>query len=101
LLVLTLAACGNDRDGGCEDGTMQIYTTGFPLKSFAEPMRGDAAAVETIDPYGVDIHSYEPTQKEMTDFADGDLVLYTTDDIYPVAEKTKNAVGGHSNFHAA
>ena len=101
LLVLTLAACGNDRDGGSEDGTMQIYTTVFPLKSFAEQIGGDTVDVETIYPNGVDIHSYEPTQKEMIDFAGGDLFLYTTDEFDPVAEKIKNAVGDHSNFHAA
>src|SRR5699024_5040761 len=101
LLVLTLSACGNTGDGGGEDETLQIYTTVFPLKSFAEQIGGDTVDVETIYPNGVDVHSYEPTQKEMIDFAGGDLFLYTTDKIDPVAEKIKNAVGDHSNFYAA
>lgn len=101
LLVLTLSACGNTGDGGGEDETLQIYTTVFPLKSFAEQIGGDRVDVETIYPNGVDVHSYEPTQKEMIDFAGGDLFLYTTDKLDPVAEKIKNAVGDHSNFYAA
>lgn len=102
LLVLTFAACGNEGDGGSgEDEALQIHTTVFPLKSFAEQIGGDTVDVETIYPNGVDVHSYEPTQKEMIDFAGGDLFLYTTDEFDPVAEKIKNAVGDHSNFYAA
>lgn len=103
LFVLALSACGNDaadNDSGEKD-TLEIYTTVFPMKSFVEQIGGDTVDVETIYPNGVDIHSYEPTQKEMIDFADGDLFVYTTEQFDPVAEKIKNAVGEHSNFFAA
>lgn len=103
LLVLTLAACGSDTAGDTDGdkNTFEIYTTVFPLKSFVEQIGGDTVDVETIYPNGVDIHSYEPTQKEMLDFAAGDLFVYTTEHFDPVAEKIKNAVGEHSNFFAA
>ncbi|WP_411842374.1 metal ABC transporter solute-binding protein, Zn/Mn family [Salinicoccus sp. HZC-1] len=103
LLVLALAACSNETaDNTGNDGdTLTIYTTVFPLKSFVEQIGGDTVEVETIYPNGVDVHSYEPTQREMIEYADGDLFVYTTDTLDPVAEKIKSAVGDHSNFFAA
>lgn len=103
LLVLALTACGNDtadNNSGRKD-TLKIHTTVFPLKSFIEQIGGDTVDVETIYPNGADIHSYEPTQKEMLDYSDGDLFVYTTEQFDPVAEKIKNAVGDHNNFFAA
>lgn len=103
LLMLALAACSNETaDNTGNDGdTLTIYTTVFPLKSFVEQIGGDTVKVETIYPNGVDVHSYEPTQREMIKYADGDLFVYTTDTLDPVAEKIKSAVGDHSNFFAA
>ncbi len=103
LVVLALSACGNgpeDEPGGDQD-TLEIYTTVFPLKSFVEQIGGNTVEVKTIYPNGVDIHSYEPTQKEMMAFAGGDLFVYTTDQFDPAAETIKNAVGDHGNFFAA
>lgn len=103
ILVLVLAACGSGASDTEEEnsGTTTIYTTVFPLKSFIEQIGGDTLDVETIYPNGVDMHSYEPTQKDMLDFADGDLFVYTTDAFDPVAETIKGAIGEHTTTFAA
>ena len=99
ILLIFLAAC-SDRDGGAPetDDSIEIYTTVFPLKSFAEQIGGDSVDANTIYPKGVDAHTYEPTQKDMIDFAEADLFIYTSDDFDPVAGSIKNAVDDHSEF---
>lgn len=99
VLLIFLAACSNEEGGNQEaDDNIEIYTTVFPLKSFAEQIGGDSVDASTIYPKGVDVHTYEPTQKEMIDFAEGDLFIYTSDAFDPVADSIKNAVGEHSEF---
>lgn len=102
MLLIFLAAC-SDEEGSTEESAenIEIYTTVFPLKSFAEQIGGDSVDAHTIYPKGVDVHTYEPTQKDMIDFAEGDLFIYTSDEFDPVAGSIKNAVGEHSAFLAA
>lgn len=102
MLLIFLAAC-SDEEGSTEESAenIEIYTTVFPLKSFAEQIGGDSVDAHTIYPKGVDVHTYEPTQKDMIDFAEGDLFIYTSDEFDPVAGSIKNAVGEHSEFLAA
>lgn len=99
VLLICLAAC-SDEDGINQenDDNIEIYTTVFPLKSFAEQIGGDSVDAYTIYPKGVDVHTYEPTQKDMIDFAEADLFIYTSDEFDPVAGSIKNAVNGHNEF---
>ena len=69
--VLFLAACGNNTNVK-EDQPLKIYTTVFPLTSFVEEIGGETVDVESVYPAGADMHSYEPTQKDMIDYSDGD-----------------------------
>ena len=55
-------------------------------KSFIEQIGGKYVNVKSIYPKGTDIHSYEPTQKEMTNIAKSDLFVYSSDDMDPVAK---------------
>ncbi|MCD2137465.1 metal ABC transporter solute-binding protein, Zn/Mn family [Salinicoccus halitifaciens] len=98
VMLLALAACSNENSSAEDGGTLEVYTTVFPLKSFTEQIGGDTVQVETIYPKGVDIHTYEPTQQDMVGFAEGDLFIYTTDEFDQVANTIKNAVDGHTEF---
>jgi zinc transport system substrate-binding protein len=101
VLMLILSACSNDDASESSDDKLKIYTTVFPLTSFAKEIGGDTVDVESIYPNGVDVHSYEPTQKDMTEYADGDLFIYTADELDPVAEKIKGAIGEDTYFLSA
>lgn len=99
MLLILLAACSDEGSGNAEDdGKIEIYTTVFPLKSFAEQIGGDSVDAHTIYPKGVDVHTYEPTQKDMIDFAEGDLFVYTSDEFDSVASSIRNAVSDYSDF---
>ncbi|MGT2341086.1 metal ABC transporter substrate-binding protein [Staphylococcus aureus] len=74
-VTLSLAACGND-DG--KDKHI-IKTTVYPLQSFAEQIGGKHVKVSSIYPAGTDLHSYEPTQKDILSASKSDLFMYTGD----------------------
>lgn len=103
VFTMILGACGNSttESNETDSSSLTVYTTVFPLKSFAEQIGGDAVTVETIYPNGADIHTYEPTQKDMLEYAEGDLFIYTTDALDPVSEKIRGAVEEHTVFFSA
>lgn len=84
LLILMIASCSNE-ENSTGDGELTIYTTVFPLTSFVEQIAGDTVNVESIYPPGIDMHSYEPTQKDMMSYSDGDLFMTTSNELDPVA----------------
>lgn len=97
LLLLILAACGNE-ENSTDDGELTIYTTVFPLTSFVEQIAGDTVNVESIYPPGVDMHSYEPTQKDMMSYSDGDLFMTTSNALDPVAASIAETINGDTKI---
>lgn len=97
LLLLILAACSNE-ENSTDGGELTIYTTVFPLTSFVEQIAGDTVNVESIYPPGVDMHSYEPTQKDMMSYSDGDLFMTTSNALDPVAASIAETINGDTKI---
>ena len=97
LLLLILTACSNE-DNSTSDSELTIYTTVFPLTSFVEQIAGDTVNVESIYPPGVDMHSYEPTQKDMMAYSDGDLFMTTSNELDPVAASIADTINGDTEI---
>ncbi|MDU7763790.1 MAG: zinc ABC transporter substrate-binding protein [Staphylococcus sp.] len=94
VLALSLAACGKDSHQQSSDhkGKLDVKTTVYPLKSFAQQIGGKYVNVESVYPKGVDPHTYDPSQKQMVDIGKSDLFLYTGDNLDPVAKKIAKAI---------
>ncbi|MDN5709911.1 MAG: zinc ABC transporter substrate-binding protein [Planococcus sp. (in: firmicutes)] len=81
-LILLLAACGSntETDSGAEgdatEGKLDVYATVYPLVYFAERIGGERVDVKSVYPAGANEHSFEPTQKDMINMADADLLFY-------------------------
>ncbi|MGM0897359.1 MAG: metal ABC transporter solute-binding protein, Zn/Mn family [Bacillota bacterium] len=83
-LVLFLAACGNTEEPETENNTAEepaeekvnVYATVYPLVYFAERIGGDRVDVQSVYPAGANEHTFEPTQKDMINMADADLLFY-------------------------
>ncbi len=76
LTLITISAftsCGGKED----NGKLKIVTTLFPQYDFASCIAGDKAEVTMLLPYGSDIHTFEPSVKDMTDVATCDIFIYT------------------------
>ncbi|MDD5400465.1 MAG: metal ABC transporter substrate-binding protein [Sulfurimonas sp.] len=54
-----------------------IAASTFSLYDISKNIAGESAEVFMILPFGVDVHSYEPSPKEMIKISKSDLVLYS------------------------
>ena len=93
--LLFLSACSSS--DAEDNGQLNIYTTVFPLTSFVEQIGGDTVEVASIYPAGADMHSYEPTQKDMMNYADGDLFIMTSNDLDPIAKSITDTINQDTN----
>ncbi|WP_323703165.1 zinc ABC transporter substrate-binding lipoprotein AdcA [Mammaliicoccus sp. Dog046] len=90
LLVITGCTQSNKKDNDSEK--LKVSTTVYPLKSFIEQIGGKHVEVESIYPAGTDLHSYEPTQKEILDVSKSDLFVYTGYDLDAVSKKIASVI---------
>jgi zinc transport system substrate-binding protein len=74
-LLIATAACGN-KSADKKDGTLNIYTTMYPLEYFTERIGGKHVEVSSIIPPGADAHTYEPSTKKMVEISEGDAFVY-------------------------
>lgn len=75
-LMIVLAACSSASSTDKKSEKLTINTTVFPLKSFTEQIGGKHVEVKSIYPAGTDLHSYEPTQKDLMEATKADLFIY-------------------------
>ena len=95
ILIATLvlmAACGNKSSEKESGDKLQVYTTVFPFKSMIEQIGGDHVTVSSIYPNGIDIHTYEPTQKDTMRIAKSDLFFYSGDELDQVSAKIAKVI---------
>lgn len=92
LLISILTACGADQKKlANEEGKLTVYTTVFPLTDFVKKIGGEDVSVKSVYPPGADAHSFEPTQRDMTEIAGADAFIYTgvgVEGFVTTAEKT-------------
>lgn len=92
--LLILGACSSSEEKGSESDKLKVYASTFATASIARDIGGDDVDVELVVPAGADPHSYEPTSKQMTEIAGGDLFLMTGTTLEPYAEKIKDSLEG-------
>ena len=73
-LLFTLCACSGS--GQTHSGKIKIVTTVFPLYDFARHIAGDRADVVMLISPGSEVHSFEPTPKQIIEMSECDLFLY-------------------------
>ncbi|AJD91863.1 hypothetical protein JMA_25460 [Jeotgalibacillus malaysiensis] len=72
-----LAGCNTgSEEAASNEEALEVYTTVYPLQYFAEEIGGEYVSVETIYPPGSDEHTFEPSQRDMIDLAEGDVFFY-------------------------
>ncbi len=80
--VLLLAACGTPagleqvEEKQMDESKVQVYTTAYPLAYFTERIGAEHVEVRSIYPAGANEHTFEPTQQDMIQLADADLMFY-------------------------
>lgn len=74
LIILLLSGCFK-RDN-MEDIT--IYTTIYPLNYITDYLYGDNAKIYSVYPSGVDVTTYELTNKQIEDYSNNDLFVFNS-----------------------
>lgn len=93
--VSVLAACGSNTDSSTSDKTQtEVYASTFATAAIAREIGGDQVDVKMIVPPGADPHSYEPTSKQLTEIAKGDLFLLTGTTLEPYSKKIQESLNG-------
>lgn len=59
-----------------DNGKIKIVTTNFVCYDFARAVAGDKAEITMLIPPGSDIHTFQPTAKDIADIQNCDLFLY-------------------------
>ncbi len=75
LLLSLFFLCGCTKGNGNLDNAM-IYTTIYPVSYITSYLYGDNSTVSSIYPVDVDINNYQLTEKQIDDYAKGDLFVY-------------------------
>ncbi len=70
---LMLTGCSLTKDS-LEDAT--IYTTVYPIEYLTESLYSDYATISSIYPSGADVSNYSLTDKQIREYAKGDLFIY-------------------------
>ncbi len=73
--ALSLCACGNEEAENADSGKVQIVCTSFPAYDFAREIAGDRAELTLLIKPGSEVHSYEPTPKDVIRIQNADLFI--------------------------
>ncbi|MEH6942677.1 zinc ABC transporter substrate-binding protein [Bacillus sp. JJ722] len=92
---MILTACGNSEKTNVKkeankDGVSTIYTTVYPIQFLTEQIGGKYVNVQTVYPPGSNEHTFEPSQKDMIEMSDADLLLYIGFNLEGFINKSKS-----------
>ena len=83
VLILTQSSCGRGaadiREDSPRDGSVKILATIFPEYDWVREILGGQASdvqVDLLVDSGADLHSYQPSVKDIMDIASCDLFIY-------------------------
>lgn len=76
VLILCLSLCGCFKRDTMED--IVIYTTIYPLNYITDYLYGNNAEIKSIYPNGVDVTTYELTNKQIEDYSSHDLLVFNS-----------------------
>lgn len=75
ILSLLLCACGMPTED-VDETKLQIVCSDFPAYDFARAVAGDDAQIKLLIKPGAEVHSFEPTPKDMIRIQNCDLFIY-------------------------
>ncbi len=75
LFITIFLTCGcNFKKSSLDNAT--IYTTVYPVNYIISYLYGEGSTIQSIYPNGVDINNYTLTEKQIENYANGDLFVY-------------------------
>ena len=75
VMCLLFTACGYEQPTVNDSSKLQIVCTSFPAYDFARQIAGDRAELTLLIKPGAEVHSYEPTPKDIIRIQECDLFI--------------------------
>ncbi|MDO4816531.1 MAG: metal ABC transporter substrate-binding protein [Bacillota bacterium] len=75
IMLLCLVLCGCSTDTLPQSDKLQIVCATFPAYDFAREIAGDKAEITLLIKPGAEVHSYEPTPKDVVRIQESDLFI--------------------------
>lgn len=75
-LIFSLAACSGKANSASKKDKLNIVTTIYPQYSIAKEIAKDKANVKMLLKPGQEMHSYEPSPKDIKEIQDADIFIY-------------------------
>ncbi len=72
LSLVILGGCSKDKN----TSSMTAYTSVYPVEYILDNLYGDDIAIYSIYPDGINYKNYELTNKQLSDYSNGDLYVY-------------------------
>ena len=76
IAIIMLSSCEKIPVNADNDPGLKIVTTIFPIYDWVKNITGDANAVSYLDESGIDLHSFEPTAKDILALSGADMFVY-------------------------
>ncbi len=87
-LVLIAVALGSIAGGAAgRSGRLKVVTSIFPLMDFARAVGGDRAEVNLLLPPGAEIHTWQPSARQILNLNRADLFIYIGQHLEPWADE--------------
>ena len=75
-LIFSLTACSGKANSASKKDKLNIVTTIYPQYSIAREIAKDKANVKMLLKPGQEMHSYEPSPKDIKEIQDADIFIY-------------------------
>lgn len=75
-LIFSLAACSGKANSASKKDKLNIVTTIYPQYNIAKEIAKDKANVKMLLKPGQEMHSYEPSPKDIKEIQDADIFIY-------------------------
>jgi ABC-type Zn uptake system ZnuABC Zn-binding protein ZnuA len=92
-LALISIAAGGCGDAGDDAGALDVTATATFLADIAQNVAGDRFTVRALIPRGADLHTYEPTPRDLAEVARGDLLVLNGAGLEQTLEDTLREAG--------
>jgi len=75
ILIISIISTGCFKRDNLEDIT--IYTTSYPVEYITNYLYGEHSTINSIYPNGIDINKYSLTQKQIKDYSEMDMYIFS------------------------
>ncbi|NLY21168.1 MAG: zinc ABC transporter solute-binding protein [Tissierellia bacterium] len=91
-MSILMISCNKDSEFVEVSNKPKVITTMFVTYDFAREIGGENIDLELLIPPGVEIHSFEPSPKDMVKLSEADVFIYSGDEMEPWVKQTIESV---------